>query len=104
MRAFAIFAALAEYERSLISERTIAGLSAARARGRTGGRPYTMTPAKIRLAAAAMAERDTSASDLCAELGISRQTLYRYVSPTGDLRPDAVTLLAKTTTGSSRTR
>ena len=65
---FAIFAALAEYERSLISERTIAGLSAARARGRTGGRPYTMTPAKIRLAAAAMADRDTSASHLCAEL------------------------------------
>ena len=54
---FAIFAALAEYERSLISERTIAGLSAARARGRTGGRPYTMTPAKIRLAAAAMTDR-----------------------------------------------
>ena len=93
---FAIFAALAEYERSLISERTIAGLTAARARGRTGGRPYTMTPAKIRLAAAAMADRDTSASDLCAELGISRQTLYRYISPTGDLRPDARTLLAKT--------
>ena len=71
---------------------------AARARGRTGGRPYTMTPAKIRLAAAAMSQRDTSASALCAELGISRQTLYRYVSPTGQLRPDAVTLLARAKT------
>ena len=96
---FAIFAALAEYERSLISERTIAGLSAARARGRTGGRPYTMTPAKIRLAAAAMSDRDTSAAALCAELGISRQTLYRYISPTGQLRPDAHALLTKTKTG-----
>jgi len=96
---FAIFAALAEYERSLISERTIAGLTAARARGRSGGRPYTMTPAKIRLAAAAMTNRDTSTSHLCAELGISRQTLYRYISPTGQLRPDATTLLAKVKTG-----
>ena len=58
-----------------------------------------MTPAKIRLAAAAMADRDTSASDLCAELGISRQTLYRYISPTGTLRPDAQTLLAKAKAG-----
>ena len=57
-----------------------------------------MTPAKVRLAAAAMAERDTSAGQLCAELGISRQTLYRYVSPTGQLRPDAETLLARAKT------
>jgi len=53
--AFGIFAALAEFERELIRERTIAGLSSARARGRNGGRPYTMTPAKLRLAQAAMA-------------------------------------------------
>ena len=52
---FGIFAALAEFERELIRERTIAGLSSARARGRNGGRPYTMTPAKLRLAQAAMA-------------------------------------------------
>src|SRR5271170_7436526 len=56
---FGIFAALAEFERELIHERTIAGLLSARARGRNGGRPYTMTPAKLRLAQAAMAERDT---------------------------------------------
>jgi DNA invertase Pin-like site-specific DNA recombinase len=54
---FGIFAALAEFERELIRERTIAGLSSARARGRKGGRPYTMTPAKLRLAQAAMATR-----------------------------------------------
>src|SRR6266446_4233958 len=51
---FGIFAALAEFERELIRERTIAGLSSARARGRHGGRPYTMTPAKLRLAQAAI--------------------------------------------------
>ena len=62
---FGIFAALAEFERELIRERTIAGLSSARARGRNGGRPYTMTPAKLRLAQAAMAKRDTKDSDLC---------------------------------------
>ena len=48
---FGIFAALAEFERELISERTVAGLASARARGRKGGRPYKMTPAKVRLAA-----------------------------------------------------
>ena len=53
---FGIFAALAEFERELIRERTIAGLSSARARGHNGGRPYTMTPAKFRLAQAAMAD------------------------------------------------
>ena len=78
---FGIFAALAEFERELISEHTVAGLASARARGRTGGRPFTMTPAKVRLAVASMGEPDTKVSELCEELGISRQTLYRHVSP-----------------------
>lgn len=91
---FGIFAALAEFERELISERTIAGLSSARARGRKGGRPYKMTPAKLRLAAASMGKPDTKVSDLCAELEITRQTLYRHVSPSGELRPDGQRLLA----------
>ncbi|WP_411732895.1 recombinase family protein [Paeniglutamicibacter sp.] len=90
---FGIFAALAEFERALISERTVAGLASARARGRTGGRPYKMTPAKIRLAMAAMGHKDTKVGALCAELGITRQTLYRHVSPTGELRPDGAKLL-----------
>lgn len=51
---FGIFAALAEFERELISERTKAGLASARARGRKGGRPYKMTPAQVRLAQASM--------------------------------------------------
>lgn len=90
---FGIFAALAEFERALISERTVAGLASARARGRTGGRPYKMTPAKVRLAMTAMGQPETKVGALCAELGVTRQTLYRHVSPTGELRSDGVKLL-----------
>ena len=92
---FGIFAALAEFERDLIRERTIAGLASARARGRNGGRPFTMTPAKLRLAQAAMAKRDTKVGDLCKELGVTRQTLYRFVGPKGELRADATRLLKR---------
>ncbi len=90
---FGIFAALAEFERELIVERTRAGMAAARARGRNGGRPYRMTAAKLRLAMAAMASRDTKVAVLCSELGITRQTLYRHVDPKGNLRPDGQKLL-----------
>jgi DNA invertase Pin-like site-specific DNA recombinase len=84
---FGIFAALAEFERELIRERTVAGLQAARARGRTGGRKFGLTKAQVRLAQAAMRHRDTKISVLCEELGgITRATLYRYVSPEGELR------------------
>ncbi|MCW2134138.1 recombinase family protein [Arthrobacter sp. VKM Ac-2550] len=92
---FGIFAALAEFERELISERTLAGLASARARGRKGGRPFKMTPAKVRLAMSSMGQPDTKVADLCDELGITRQTLYRHVSPAGELRPDGAKLLAK---------
>ena len=92
---FAFFAALAEFERELIVERTMAGLAAARARGRNGGRPFKMTAAKLRLAQAAMGKPETRIADLCNELGVTRQTLYRHVAPTGDLRPDGDRLLAR---------
>lgn len=92
---FAIFAGLAEFERELIVERTKAGLQAARARGRWGGRPYKMTPAKLRLARAAMGQPETKVGDLCEELGITRQTLYRFVSPKGELREDGKKLLER---------
>ncbi|AOT05952.1 recombinase family protein [Arthrobacter sp. U41] len=92
---FGIFAALAEFERELISERTLAGLASARARGRSGGRPYKMTPAKLRLAMASMGKPGTKVSELCTELGITRQTLYRHVSPAGELRPDGQKLISR---------
>jgi DNA invertase Pin-like site-specific DNA recombinase len=90
---FGIFAALAEFERDLISEHTKAGLDAARARGRKGGAPYKMTPTKLRLAQAAIEKSESNVTALCKELGITRQTLYRYVSPEGNLRKDGQKLL-----------
>jgi DNA invertase Pin-like site-specific DNA recombinase len=90
---FGIFAALAEFERDLISERTKAGLESARARGRKGGAPFKMTPAKLRLAMASVGKRETVIGSLCKELGITRQTLYRHVAPDGSLREDGEALL-----------
>ena len=90
---FGIFASLAEFERDLISERTRAGLASARARGRKGGRRPKMTPAKLRLAMAAMGKLETNVGELCRELGITRSTLYRHVSPTGQPRGEASRLL-----------
>lgn len=83
---FGIFAALAEFERELIRVRTRAGLEAARARGRKGGRKFSLTKAQVRLAQAAMGKPETKVGELCSELGISRVTLYRYVGPGGELR------------------
>ena len=65
---FGIFAALAEFDRELIRKRTVAGLKAARARGRKGRRKFALSKAQVRLAQAAMAHRDTSVSALCREL------------------------------------
>ena len=91
---FGIFAALAEFERELIRERTLAGLKAARARGRRGGRKFALSKAQVRLAQAAMAHRDTSVSELCTQLGIKPVTLYRYVGPQGQLREQGQKVLA----------
>lgn len=75
-----LMGALAEFERDLIRERTNAGLAAARARGRVGGRPRKLkTNGKVALARRMFAEQSHSISEMCAALGISRATLYRYV-------------------------
>ena len=92
---FSIFGALAEFERELIRERTIAGITAARARGRMGGRKFNLTKAQVRLAEASMKNRDTSVTELCKELKITRATLYKYISPTGELRDYAKKVLEK---------
>ncbi len=92
---FGIFAALAEFEHELIRERTKAGLLAARARGRNGGRKFALTKAQVRLAQAAMGKRNTVVSELCDELGVTRTTLYRYVGPKGELRKNGKRVLGR---------
>src|SRR3712207_6740686 len=77
---FHIFGALAEFERNLIRERTMAGLEAARARGRLGGRPsLTASAIKIAMAKKLYADKTNSISDVCKTLHISRATFYRYI-------------------------
>ena len=90
---FGIFATLAEFERDLIHERTMAGLAAARARGRAGGRPRVMTKQKLKAAMAMMADRDNAARDIAAQLGVSLSTLYAYVDAKGQPRGQATELL-----------
>ena len=78
---FHIFGALAEFERNLIKERTMAGLEAARARGRKGGRPRLKASAsKVAMARRLYADKANSIKDICHTLHISRATLYRYVN------------------------
>ena len=91
---FGIFAAPAEFERELISERMIAPGLGVRP-GSDRGRPFTMTPAKVRLTTASMGKPDTNVGVLGKELGISRQALYRHVSLQGDARPDGMRVLAR---------
>jgi DNA invertase Pin-like site-specific DNA recombinase len=77
---FHVFGALAEFERDLIGERTHAGLAAARARGRTGGRPRALTdPKQLALARRLYADGETDVATICRTLGVSRATLYRYL-------------------------
>jgi DNA invertase Pin-like site-specific DNA recombinase len=77
---FHMFGALAEFERDLIRERTQAGLSAARARGRLGGRPKLLTPEKRRLAVQLYRAKEHSIAEICRLMGISKPTLYSYLA------------------------
>jgi DNA invertase Pin-like site-specific DNA recombinase len=85
-----VFASLAEFERDVIRERTVAGLGAARARGKKGGRNRVMDERKIALAARLMRDRDVPISEViseaCGAVGVSRATLHRYLNPDGTPR------------------
>src|SRR5690349_13000622 len=79
---FHVFAALAEFERDIIRERTNAGLTAARARGRNGGRPRAAAladPKKVAVAQSLYDDRRLSIAEICTTLRVSRATLYRYI-------------------------
>jgi len=76
---FHLFASLAEFERDLIRERTMAGLAAARARGRLGGRPRVLEAKQVALARAMYQDRNNSVKDICATLRVGKTTLYRYL-------------------------
>lgn len=83
---FGLFATFAEFERDMIIERTMAGLAAARARGRQGGRPPKMTKDKLLLIIEKMSDRNTSPGDLAKILGICEGTIYQYVNGDGSLK------------------
>jgi DNA invertase Pin-like site-specific DNA recombinase len=78
---FSIFDALAEFERALIRERTMAGLTAARARGRVGGRPPVMTPEKIKVARQLYMTKELTVEEIAKTIGVSRKTVYRHLGP-----------------------
>jgi len=76
---FHIFGAISEFERDIIRERTRAGLGAARARGRVGGRPTKMTPEKIKMAKQLHADTSLEIKDIVKTLGVSRAVFYRML-------------------------
>ena len=77
---FHVFGVLAQFERDLVRDRTQVGLKAARARGRKGGRPRALDEKKLALARQLYKEGRVAPRDICRQLGISKATLYRYVS------------------------
>nr|WP_084756402.1 recombinase family protein [Candidatus Paracaedibacter symbiosus] len=90
---FGMFAALAEFERELIVERTKADLEAARARGRNGDRPRKMDVHLLRMAMAAMKDQKAVAQDVAKRLGITTTTLYMYVNGDGSVKEPGQKLL-----------
>jgi DNA invertase Pin-like site-specific DNA recombinase len=92
--AFGIFAALAEFERELIAERTKVGLAAARARGRMGGGPRKMDRATLTMAMAAMRDPRSSAAEVARTPGMTTTTLYAYVNGDGSPKAAGTAVLA----------
>jgi len=80
---FHMFGALAEFERDLIRERTQAGLAAARARGRKGGRPKLLSPERRKLTVQLYREQRHTVLEICRLMGISKPTLYSYLDEAG---------------------
>lgn len=87
--AFHIFGALAEFERDLIRERTKAGLAAARARGRMGGRPRALSETQLEMARVLLADRHRPIAEVCDALRVSKATLYRHVPVRARIAPQA---------------
>lgn len=78
---FHVFAALAEFERNVIRERTHAGLAAARARGRKGGRRAALNDKQVKEIRLLLGDPDTQVTDIAKRYGVSRATIYKYLSP-----------------------
>ena len=78
---FSVIGAMAEYERNLIRERTMAGLAAARARGRMGGRPKSLGESQVKVAIALAEAGELTINEICEQVGCSRSTYYRQVAP-----------------------
>ena len=81
---FHIFGALAEFERSLIRERTNAGLKAAKARGRNGGRPKALTDHQLKMAVRMLTAPDANVQGVAEHFGVARSTLYRLLGKSPD--------------------
>jgi DNA invertase Pin-like site-specific DNA recombinase len=75
---FSVFGALAEFERGLIRERTLAGLAAAKARGKVGGRPRSITDKRLKAAEGLLKAGDLTVTEVAHQVGVSAATLYRY--------------------------
>jgi len=85
---FHIFASLAEFERSILRERTTAGLNAARARGRTGGRPRSLDESDLAAARALLADPEIPVAEIARRLKVDQSTLYRYFPGGRSVLPD----------------
>ena len=86
---FSVIGAMAEYERNLMRERTMAGLAAARARGRMGGRPKTLDDSQVKVAIALANAGKLTIKEICEQVGCSRSTYYRQVAPNFEQESDS---------------